>query len=198
MTRFICFVLGSMLCFASVSCAGSPTAQETPAIQAEEPALEAPPEEEVIRDMPEVPAAEPEADEPEAESFDPTTIPREVFDSTKTDVQMLIEKINGIIRDRDFDAWVSYLGRGYREALSDEAFLKRVSEFNVLKKQQITLRTLGDYFTYVVVPSRANDRVDDIEFIGQNRVKAFTVNAKGERLRLYDLEKTANGWKIVN
>ncbi len=193
MTRSIRIVLGCLLCFAFVSCAGSPAVQESQEIEAAEPIPETVPEEEVIEDLPQVSTTE-----PEAESFDPATIPREVFDSTKTDVQMLIERINGIIRDKDFDAWVSYLGRGYREALSDEAFLKRVSEFNVLKKQQITLRTLEDYFSYVVVPSRANDRVDDIEFIGQNRVKAFTVNAKGDRLRLYDLEKTANGWRIVN
>jgi hypothetical protein len=51
---------------------------------------------------------------------------------------------------------------------------------------------------YVVVPSRTKDRVDDIEFIGQNRVKAFTINNKGQKLRLYDLEKTASGWKIAN
>ena len=134
----------------------------------------------------------------ETEAFDPSTIPREVYDSTKSDVQTLIEEINGIIRDKDFNRWVSYLGHAYREALSDEAFLKRVSESSVLKKQKIALRTLGDYFMHVVVPSRAKDRVDDIEFIGQNRVKAFTVAAKGKKLRLYDLEKTANGWKIVN
>jgi hypothetical protein len=48
------------------------------------------------------------------------------------------------------------------------------------------------------VPSRANDRVDDIEFISQKRVKAYTVSQKGERLRLYDLEKTNEGWKIIN
>jgi len=85
----------------------------------------------------------------------------------------------------------------YRRAMSDKAFLSRMSDFSVLKKQNIVLTELRDYFIYVVVPSRAKDRVDDIEFIGQNRVKAFTINAKGQRLRLYDLEKTDGGWKIV-
>jgi len=63
-------------------------------------------------------------------------------------------------------------------AISSPAFLARVSESARLKNQKIVLRDLKDYFMYVVVPSRANDRVDDIEFIGQNRVKAFTVTEK--------------------
>jgi hypothetical protein len=178
-----------MLCFALASCAGTPSVKEEPAVDEPSPMTS----DENIQAAPVLPEAP-----ADAESFDPATIPKEVFDSTKSDVQTLIEEINGIIRDKDFNAWVSYLGQDYREALSDEAFLKHVSESNVLKKQKITLRTLGDYFMHVVVPSRTKDRVDDIEFIGQNRVKAFTVNSKGQKLRLYDLEKTASGWKIVN
>jgi uncharacterized protein YigE (DUF2233 family) len=50
----------------------------------------------------------------------------------------------------------------------------------------------------VVVPSRANDRVDDIEFASQKRVKAYTVTPNGTRLRLYDLEHIGDQWKIIN
>jgi len=71
-----------------------------------------------------------------------------------------------------------------------------------MKSRRIVLRVPEDYFQYVVVPSRADLRVDDIEFIGSNRVKAFTLttNKAGEevRLRLYDLEKVGNSWTIIN
>jgi len=72
-----------------------------------------------------------------------------------------------------------------------------------MKTRNIILRTPEDYFTNVVVPSRANSRVDDIEFIGTNRVKAFTVmqnsrTGEEQRLVLYDLEKVGNSWLIVN
>lgn len=189
MTRSNYFMLSCILCMALVSCAGTQV-RDTKATS-DQPSQEL--AEESVQDeplLPDVPAS--------SESFDPTTISKAVFDSTKNDVQSLIEEINGIIRDKDFNAWVSYLGDGYRDALSDPAFLKRVSESSVLKKERIVLRNLGDYFMYVVVPSRTKDRVDDIEFIGQNRVKAFTINNKGQKLRLYDLEKTASGWKIAN
>ncbi len=136
--------------------------------------------------------------EPVAESFDPSTITKEEYDSTKSDIQALIQELNTIIRTQNYNAWVDHLGPKYMAAISSPAFLARVSESARLKNQKIVLRDLKDYFIYVVVPSRANDRVDDIEFIGQNRVKAFTVTEKNQRLRLYDLEKTDQGWKIVN
>ncbi len=132
------------------------------------------------------------------EPFDPRTVTKEEYDTTKIEVQQLIERLNQIIRNKDFSGWVAYLSPAYRESLSDPDFLAQVSESARLKNEKIVLRTLQDYFIYVVVPSRANDRVDDIEFIGQKRVKAYTVTPKGQRLRLYDLEKRDGQWKIIN
>lgn len=183
-----------------------PPAAEPPA-QAEAPAEPADPIEdedlpaelaEVKPELPKEEAAIEESPPEEEEPFDPTTITKEVFDTTKSDVQKLISRLNMIIRDKDYESWVTFLGARYRAALSDNSFLERVSSSTVLRKQKITLRELRDYFIFVVVPSRANDRVDDIEFIGQNRVKAFTVDANGRRLRLYDLEKKPTGWEIIN
>jgi hypothetical protein len=159
----------------------------SPAQTAEAPSLAQPPQENPV-----VPP------EPVAEPFDPASITKEEYDSTKSDIQALIQELNTIIRNQNYNAWVDHLGPKYMAAISSPAFLARVSESARLKNQKIVLRDLKDYFMYVVVPARANDRVDDIEFIGQNRVKAFTVTEKKQRLRLYDLEKTDQGWKIVN
>jgi len=71
-----------------------------------------------------------------------------------------------------------------------------------MRTRNIVLRTAEDYFQYVVVPSRADLRVDDIEFISRDRVKAFTITTsragEEQRLRLYDLEKIGNSWRIIN
>ncbi|GHT99684.1 hypothetical protein FACS1894142_7560 [Spirochaetia bacterium] len=132
------------------------------------------------------------------EVFDPGAISQEVFDATKAEVQHLVEELNGIIRSRKYDAWVSYLDSGYLEYLGSPEGLKELNESPRLKSQNISLKNARDYFTHVVVPSRANDRIDDIEFVSPTRVKAFTINTRGQRLRLYELEKTLNGWKILN
>jgi hypothetical protein len=133
----------------------------------------------------------------EEEIFDPSSITQEVFDTAKADVQELIQQLNQIIRNKDYMSWRSYLGQTYLDAISDSDFLSRLSASARLKTQNIVLRGPGDYFLYVVVPSRANDRVDDIEFVGTNQVKAFTITPKGQRLRLYNLEKKNGHWKII-
>jgi hypothetical protein len=132
------------------------------------------------------------------EDFDPGSISEEKFASTKAEVQRLIENLNQIIRARDYEAWVSHLGTEYFAEKNSPAYLAQISEQPRLKTQKIVLNSAQDYFTHVVVPSRANDRVDDIEFVSPTRVKAYTVTANGQRLRLYDLENSGNAWKIIN
>jgi hypothetical protein len=132
------------------------------------------------------------------ENFDAGAISQEEFDFTKIEIQALVENLNNIIRTRNYNAWIACLETEYLAEKSSPAYLAQISELPRLKSQNIVLTGPEDYFIYVVIPSRANDRVDDIEFIAKNRVKAYTVNANGQRLRLYDLENKGNGWKIIN
>jgi hypothetical protein len=129
-------------------------------------------------------------------------ISKEEYAATKIDVQHFIEELNRIISKKDYNSWKAALSPEYFEQISSAENLQQVSELPAMKTRGITLKTAEDYFINVVVPSRANSRVDDIEFIGEHRVKAFTImtNNSGEeqRLRLYDLEKTGNIWKIIN
>ena len=180
----------------AVEAPATPTAEPAPSPAVEPPAPVQKPEASAIVSPPQENSVVPP--EPAVEPFDPASITKEEYDSTKSDIQALIKELNTIIRTQNYNAWVDHLGPKYMGAISSPAFLARVSESARLKNQKIVLRDLKDYFMYVVVPSRANDRVDDIEFIGQNRVKAFTITEKNQRLRLYDLEKTDQGWKIVN
>jgi hypothetical protein len=131
-------------------------------------------------------------------NFDPGSISQEVFDSTKIGVQNFIENLNQIIRNKNYTAWVSHLGPEYFAEKNSTGYLAQTSEQPRLKTQKIVLTSAQDYFIYVVVPSRANDRVDDIEFVSPTRVKAYTLTPNGQRLRLYDLESSGNTWKIIN
>ena len=130
--------------------------------------------------------------------FDPSTVTQELFDTTKNDVQKLIQQLNTIIRAKDYEAWTSFLSHDYFTTISSPEFLEQTSESARLKAMKIVLTNPKDYFLYVVVPSRANDRVDDIEFIAKTRVKAFTITPNGQRLRLYNLEQVGDSWKITN
>jgi hypothetical protein len=135
-------------------------------------------------------------------AFDPKTISREQYDSTMVEVKRFIEDLNRTISNKNYNSWRTVLSQEYFNEISSQKFLNEMSEQPAMKTQKIVLKTPQDYFNYVVVPSRANSRADDIEFIDRNRVKVYTFNTnrQGEeqRLRLYDLEKIANSWKIIN
>ena len=158
-----------------------------------------------------VPIDEPKVNQPPTfvdinVTFDPTKVSREYHSSTKAEVQDFIDDINDIINNGNFRAWRALLSQEYSDVISSNDYLKQTSELPAMKTRNIVLRTVEDYFRYVVVPSRHNINYDindiDIEFISLNRVKAFTTytNSDGEeiRLRLYDLEKINNKWTIVH
>lgn len=163
----------SLVIFA-VSCLGTPSAQ-TPG---------------QIEQTPAAPSAAPV-------QFDPSSVSQEEFETTKTEIQQLVQRLNGLIRSRNYNAWVSYLSPDYFAEISSPAYLAKVSQQPRFIQRNISLTTAREYFDNVVVPSRTRDHVDDIEFISHNKIKALTLSSKGERLRLYELEKTQEGWKII-
>lgn len=161
--------------------------------KAEPVQIEEPPPEEDFYEEPIIAAVPAEETD-----FDPSSITQEVFKDTLSEVQQFIDELNRIISIKNYDSWLSYLGDNYRQTINSSKFLQEISDMPTLKKQGIVLQSAEDYFSQVVVPSRADARVDDIEFVSQHRVKAFTIGRNGARLRLYDLERIQGAWKIVN
>lgn len=154
--------------------------EETPEPEAEEPAEEP--------EQPEEPAAEPEPDE----DFEVT---EEVYEQTFTEVERTIQELNEIIQDRDFEEWRSYLTDAYETAYSDEERLREISDMPILQRNDIVLESLRDYFRWVVVPSRANARLDDLRFVTDDEVEAI-MSVNGQRVILYHLKKVNGSWKI--
>jgi hypothetical protein len=130
--------------------------------------------------------------------FDPQNPPPELYIATKVDIQDFVRKLDTLIRAKNYPEWIKLLSKDYLEHISSETFLRSMSQQPRLKSQKIVLQSNRDYFIQVVVPSRANDRADDIEFVTLTRVKVYTVNDKGQKLRLYTLDKTPESWEIGN
>jgi hypothetical protein len=185
----LCFliVLASLALF--YACKTAPEPEAAAEIPAERP--------------PERPVAIPDKAPPEEPSgddgdFDADSITQEVFDTTLADVQRLIGELDGIIRRKNYRGWITYTGDAYLSMISSVDFLKQASESDVLKKGNIRLRSAQDYFNWVVVPSHSKDKVDTIEFVSEKRVKVLMQNDKGQWLRIWDLEKVGDVWKIVS
>mgnify|MGYP006967016596 CR=1 FL=1 len=134
---------------------------------------------------------------PDPVPFDPASVSSELKEATFFDVKALIEGLNSIFQAKDYQSWLAVLSSDYRDYYSSAETLARISDAAVLKRQGIVLKTLQDYFVHVVYPSRQNDRLDDIEFIAPDRIRAIIINPKGERLVLYNLEKIGDTWKIA-
>ncbi|OHD11694.1 MAG: hypothetical protein A2Z96_01740 [Spirochaetes bacterium GWB1_48_6] len=180
-TRIALFAV--ILTVSSAACATSPVTE--PVIVVSEKPVDAPVEVVIPVEV------------PETILFDPTTVSVELKQATFFDVRAFIQGLNSIIQAKDYASWSSALTPEYREYYSSSETLTRISDAVVLKRQGIVLRSMQDYFIHVVYPSRQNDRVDDIEFINTDRIRAITINIKGERLVLYNLEKIGDTWKIA-
>jgi len=193
--KFFVF-LGITAVITAISCGSSPS-HETPTVREPEqtPIVQEPVQTARIEPTPQPPQVE-------EEPFNPSLVSRQQYNSTLTEVKVFIEELNRVISNRNYNAWRAALSDSYFQEISSQENLKQISEQPAMTTRRIVLRNAQDYFTHVVVPSRANSRADDIEFVERYRVKVFSVNTTREgeeqRLRLYDLEKIGNSWKIIN
>jgi len=122
-------------------------------------------------------------------------VSEEVYTKTFDEIEEFIRNLNDIIRRADYDTWLTYLSEEYIERTSDPAYLKQQSEQPLLKKSNVSLSNLRDYFNYVVVPSRVQAQLDEIEFIGENQVKAYAM-IRNTKALLYLLVREDDKWKI--
>lgn len=172
---------------------GEPTSEETPA----EPEPAAEPEQEAEAE-PE-PESEPEEPEGVAEAEpdreEPIEVSEEVYEQTFNEIEATIEELNAVISARNFERWKTYLTDAYVDEYSDPQRLAEISEMPILERNDITLTSLRDYFTWVVVPSRQDARLDDLRFLSENEVYAI-MNINENPVILYRLRKVDGRWKV--
>lgn len=143
--------------------------------------------------------AEPEAAEPSVQKengSDTYEMDQVKYEETKKDLAVLVEEINRIIADKNYDRWLTHLTKDYIEYYSDPETLHELSQSPLMIKYNIKLRTLRDYFSYVVVASRKDVRIDDIKPMSENKVKAHMM-VNNEPIVVYTLEKVDERWKIT-
>jgi hypothetical protein len=122
-------------------------------------------------------------------------VSEEIYSRTFEEIGDFIRNLNQIIRDEDFQTWLSYLSEDYIRTTSDPAFLREQSEMPLLKQNNVELTSLEDYFFYVVVPSRNQAQLDKIEFLDENHVKAISI-VRSTRVVLFLLVREQGSWKI--
>jgi len=132
---------------------------------------------------------------------------QESYEHVFNEVKAFVESLNLIIQSKNYGRWREALSEERLKEISSPSFLASVSNMNSMRRRNIVLKTVNDYFIYVVVPSRANSQVDKIEILDNNRVKVIymaTRKVEGTEdktetvpLLVYELVKDGNSWKII-
>lgn len=123
------------------------------------------------------------------------TLNSEELKKAETDIAMLIEELNTIIASKNFTAWENYLSADYVKYYSDPKVLRERSTSPLLTKYKIVLRTIEDYFNFVVVGSRQNIKLDEIKVLDRNRIKAYMF-VNNTPIIIYELIKIDDTWRI--
>jgi hypothetical protein len=127
--------------------------------------------------------------------FNPSSITKEEKEKVRESVNSYVSQLNAIIRRKDYNEWVTHLSPTWKGYLASPQNLSQASQAQRIRDSGIVLKSLFDYFINVVYPSRQNLRIDDIEFVDENKVKAYMIN-NGQRLRVYELERNGDTWRI--
>ena len=119
----------------------------------------------------------------------------ELYKKTFNEVQDVIAELTRIIAEGDYAQWLTYLTTDYVGRTGSAAFLDEASQAGVLKKNGIVLTSLQDYFNNVVVRSRLQAKLEDINFVDATHVKAVT-RIQGAPVILYYLVQEEGRWKV--
>jgi hypothetical protein len=122
-------------------------------------------------------------------------VTQELYRRTFDEVQDAIADLNALISAENYDGWRDYLTADYIAHTSSPDYLARASRSGVLQKSGTVLHTLKDYFENVVVRSRVQATLTDINFVDETHVKALTV-IEGRPVILYYLVREDGRWKV--
>ncbi len=166
-------------------CASAPAPEQTVPQQA--------PPTVVVEPAPAAPApAAPPAPQPPNPDY---AVSKEVYNRTFDEIRAVITELNTHIARGEYDGWLEHLTDNYVHETSKQEYLDKWKEDPELKQRGIVLRSLHDFFAYRVVPTRSRAELDEIQFVDDSHVYAYTV-LRGEKYLLYYLVKTDKGWKV--
>lgn len=153
------------------------------------------PEEKLVSEVVPQIQVETEVVEEEIVELPSQSLDEEELKEAEIDISALIGELNDLIAAKDFLSWQKYLSSDYIKYYSDPDVLKEQSNSPLLVKNKIVLRTLEDYFNYIVVGSRQNVRLDEIKAIDRDRINAYMI-ISGTPWIIYELIRIDNVWKI--
>jgi len=104
-----------------------------------------------------------------------------------------IADLDKSMKNHDYGLWRNYLTPASITYWSNKLNLQVIA--TKLPKKGLNLRTLGDYFSHVFIPSRMDRKVSEIRYISTAEVKA--VEGDGSKdIIYYEFEKINDRWLV--
>ncbi len=128
--------------------------------------------------------------------FDGVVITKKDKALDKSEIEVVISKLNAITANKDYFGWLPFLSDSYKREFSNPVVLRQVSKSLPGIAKGIELKDLQDYFKFVFVPSRQKVRVDDIIYKSPTKIQVIKKES-GKSLIFYDLEKIKGKWLLV-
>ena len=120
-------------------------------------------------------------------------VSRDTYEKDKKIILAKIDELNGIMKDKNYKSWLSYIDQSSINYWSQKKNLSTASK--QLPVKGIQLKNLEDYFNYVFSPSRVGRRIDEIRYISSTSIKA--VQVKGEDVVIfYNFKKVDGEWLV--
>lgn len=187
---------GIFLSCASTKVAESPVVEEPPVVD-EAPVVEdipAPVQEEIapLTQEPVVEAVE--EDDEYSRSVGEISVSRDTFIDDKEKVLRIIKQLDGIMKDMNYKAWLTYVDDESVQYWSKPANLKTAQKR--LPVKGLKLRDLQDYFKFVFVPARAGRTVTEIRYISDTYIKAIQVQDGQADIVYYYFNKIDGHWMV--
>lgn len=121
------------------------------------------------------------------------SVSKETFSEDKSEILAIIEKLSGIMKNKDYASWLNYLTPESKSFWSNQKNLELVSQRLPIKNYR--LKNLQDYFEKVFIPSRLNRVVDEIRYLSPTKVKAVQYTEQQDII-YYFFEKIDGRWYL--
>lgn len=119
----------------------------------------------------------------------------EVFNQDKKEILEIINKLDTIMKNKDYASWVKYVDKESIDYWSKTANLQKAAARLPKNSNSIKLNSLEDYFKYVFINARVGKRVDEIRYESSTYVKAVQVNGNKDTIYYY-FNKIDGKWKL--
>lgn len=152
----------------------------------------------VVKPEPEPETPAPAVEEDDAEYQRSTNqmegnVTKEVFSEDKKAILQKIAELDSIMKNYDYNSWVTYIDDESISYWQDRRNLKKVS--TRLPVKGLTLNSLEDYFKFVFIQSRVGRQIDEIRYISDTNVKAVQVREQQDIVYYY-FHKVGGDWKL--